>query len=95
MELYEFLESLARCAEKLSLIKTEEKMTILERRIEPLYKKLDALTLYLYIKLGESIKQKFGGGEDISEFDRCMLIKQEFFPSKIKYLFDDEDEMEE
>lgn len=75
MELYEFLESLARCAEKLSLIRTEEKMTILERRIEPLYKKLDALTLYLYLKLGDSIKHTFGGAEDISEFDRCMLIK--------------------
>jgi hypothetical protein len=32
MEFYEFLEALARCAEKLSLIRTTEQFTMDERR---------------------------------------------------------------
>jgi len=56
MEFYEFLEALTRCAEKLSLIRTTESYTMEERRAEPLYKKLDALTLFIYLRVGESIK---------------------------------------
>lgn len=56
MEFYEFLEALARCAEKLSLVRHEDHLTIEERRTEPLWKKLDALTLFIYVRAGDTIK---------------------------------------
>ncbi|CAD8069790.1 unnamed protein product [Paramecium sonneborni] len=72
MEFYEFLEALARCAEKLSLIRTQDQLTIDERRQQPLFKKLDALTYLIYVRLGESIKSYFKDSEDLSDFDKCM-----------------------
>ena len=56
MEFYEFIEALCRCAEKLSLIRSKDYMTVDERRIEPLHKKIDALLLIIYLRAGDAIK---------------------------------------
>ena len=76
MEFYEFLEALARCAEKLSIVRSSDHLTMEERRNEPLHKKLDALLLMIYFRSADAIKNTFKESEDFSEFDNCMIKKQ-------------------
>ena len=56
MEFYEFNEALCRCAEKLSLIRTKDILSIDDRRQEPLHKKIDAFLLLIYLRAGDAIK---------------------------------------
>ncbi|CAD8064944.1 unnamed protein product [Paramecium sonneborni] len=90
MEFYEFLEALARCAEKLSLIRTNEQITIDDRRQQPLFKKLDALIYLIYIRLGEIIKAQFRESDDLSDFDKSM---SKIYGQILKQPNPDEDEL--
>lgn len=76
MEFYEFIEALCRCAEKLSLIRTKEILSIDDRRQEPLHKKIDAFLLLIYLRSGDAIKQNLKEAEDFTDFDKCMTRKQ-------------------
>jgi hypothetical protein len=66
MHFYEFLEALARAAEKLSLVapmefnprkKEESSPNLDDRRLLPLETKLEGLLLIIYYRLGEQIKK--------------------------------------
>jgi hypothetical protein len=74
MNFYEFLEALARVAEKISLIPLsfgKEKIPIEQRRLMPLHVKLEGLILFIYYKLGEVIKKSVADlySDEISDFD--------------------------
>ena len=56
MEFYEFIEALCRWAEKLSLMRTKDILSIDDRRQEPLHKKIDACLLLIYLRVGDAIK---------------------------------------
>ncbi|CAD8122767.1 unnamed protein product [Paramecium sonneborni] len=92
MELYEFIEALCRCAEKLSLIRTKDTMNVDDRRMEPLHKKIDALFLIIYLRASDAIKQQLKESEDFSDFDRCMTRKQKNIKQQIEEMGSDEDD---
>jgi hypothetical protein len=62
MSYYEFLEGLARIAEKASLIpfisnQPQVQLPLEERRLQPLHYKLEGLLLHIYYRLGKTIKR--------------------------------------
>ena len=78
MNFYEFLEALARSAEKLSLVpmdRAKEKLSIEQRRLLPLHFKLEGLLLTIYYRLGETIKHSIGDlySDELIEFDSSIL----------------------
>ena len=84
MNFYEFLEAIARVAEKISILpfrnknsNSRTKLNLESRRLEPLHLKLEGLLLYIYYKLGKSIKKSLQeiNSEDLIDFDNCVLGK--------------------
>lgn len=78
MNFYEFLEALARVAEKLSLIPLsygKEKIPIEQRRLMLLHTKIEGLLLMIYYKLGEVIKKSVSDlySDELVEFDSSIL----------------------
>lgn len=80
MHYYEFIEGLARAAEKISLIPLTEfkkevpKMTLEERRIQPLEIKLEGLLIWIYYRLAEKMKRVLDSNdEDLHEIDNSVL----------------------
>ena len=64
MNFYEFIEAIARVAEKVSIIVPkgpyENNVPDIEaRRLMDLHDKLDGVITYLYFRLGETIKKDF------------------------------------
>ncbi|CAD8120300.1 unnamed protein product [Paramecium sonneborni] len=92
MEFYEFIEALCRCAEKLSLIRTKDILSIDDRRQEPLHKKIDAFLLLIYLRAGESIKQQLKESEDFTDFDKCMTRKQKTLQQQIEEMGSEEED---
>ena len=78
MNFYEFLEALARVAEKLSLVplsQDKEKIPIEQRRLMLLHIKIEGLLLTMYYRLGEVIKKSVGDlfSDELGEFDSSIL----------------------
>lgn len=84
MNFYEFIEALARCAEKLSLcpISTSKNKigkintnNIVERRLLKLEHKFNAFLMLIYFRLGDTIKKTFSDtkDEDLDEFDSSAI----------------------
>jgi len=64
MNFYEFIEAIARVAEKVSIIVPKGPYgnnvpDIEARRLMDLHDKLDGVITYLYFRLGETIKKDF------------------------------------
>jgi hypothetical protein len=78
MNFYEFLEALARTAEKLSLIPLglkSEKTPLEQRRLLPLHLKIEGLLLAIFFRLGDTIKKTMSDlySEELTDFDTAIL----------------------
>jgi hypothetical protein len=80
MNFYEFIEGLARAAEKVALTvpKGPNGTNVGDyqtRRELPLHEKLEGFILYLYFRLGENIKREFmnQADDDILDMDSAVL----------------------
>lgn len=78
MHFHEFLEGLARVADKLSihLPKSNQPapLKLEERRLLPLHQKLEALLLIIYYRIGDHVKKACQAGDsDLMEFDSSIL----------------------
>lgn len=56
MNFHEFIEAVARLAEKLSIIRGDKPIDIEDRRAMPLTPKLDGFLLLIYLLIGNDMK---------------------------------------
>lgn len=72
MNLYEFIEVIARIAEKVSIIRGDKVMEIENRRAQDLHDKISGFLLLLYLNLIEEIKKALPNEPDVKNLEKCM-----------------------
>ncbi|CAD8109684.1 unnamed protein product [Paramecium primaurelia] len=93
MNFHEFIESIGRLAEKLSIIRGDKPMDIDDRRAKDLTSKLDGFLLYVYLVIGNDMKQALPPNDpDIRGVDKCMINDFKSLKQKLEDSFTDGDE---
>ncbi|CAD8078083.1 unnamed protein product [Paramecium primaurelia] len=92
MNLYEFIEAIARIAEKVSIIRGEKVLEIEYRRAQDLQDKIAGLLLLMYLTLIDEIKKALPNEPDIKHLENCMNNDFRSKKQKLEDSFTDGDE---
>ncbi|CAD8112195.1 unnamed protein product [Paramecium sonneborni] len=93
MNFHEFIESVGRLAEKLSIIRGDKPIDIDDRRAKDLTSKIDGFLLYVYLVIGNDMKQALPPNDsDIKGVDKCMINDFKSLKQKLEDSFTDGDE---
>ena len=92
MTLYEFIEAVARIAEKVSIIRGEKVIEIENRRAQDLQEKISGLLLLMYLTLIDEIKKALPNEPDVKHLEKCMNNDFRSKKQKLEDSFTDGDE---
>ncbi|CAD8097939.1 unnamed protein product [Paramecium sonneborni] len=92
MTLYEFIEAIARIAEKVSVIRGEKVLEIENRRAQDLQEKISGLLLLMYLTLIDEIKKALPNEPDVKHLEKCMNNDFRSKKQKLEDSFTDGDE---
>ncbi|CAD8157226.1 unnamed protein product [Paramecium octaurelia] len=92
MNLYEFIEAIARIAEKVSVIRGDKVIEIENRRAQDLQDKISGLLLLMYLTLIDEIKKALPNEPDVKHLEKCMNNDFRSKKQKLEDSFTDGDE---